>query len=62
MAKVAGKNRFAISAAWTGALAAFVLEKILEIALLFLRFFLRARSRSHSVLTPEMANLFLPAA
>ena len=37
-----------VAAAWAGALAAFVLGKILEIALLFLRFFLRARSRSHS--------------
>ncbi len=36
------------AAAPAGALAAYVLEKILEIALLFLRFFLRARSRLHS--------------
>jgi hypothetical protein len=36
-----------------GALAAFVLEKILEIALLFLRFYLRARSRSHAADTPQ---------
>ena len=46
-------NRSA-AGAWTGVLAAYVLEKILEIALLFLRVFLRARSRSPSVHTPGL--------
>ncbi|MEY4577891.1 MAG: hypothetical protein RL701_2594 [Pseudomonadota bacterium] len=42
-----------------GALAAYVLTKILEIALLFLRFLLRARSRSHSVDEPQSTKLLL---
>ena len=40
------KTNDPVAAAWAGALAAFVLGKILKIALLFLRFFLRARLRS----------------
>jgi hypothetical protein len=50
-----------------GALAAFVLEKFLEIAMarrskapstwLFLRIFLRARSRVHSAVTPGLGRI-----
>ena len=43
-----------VAAAWAGALAAYVLENILEIALLFLRIFLRARSRTHSADAPGL--------
>jgi hypothetical protein len=43
----------------TGTLAAFVLAKILEIAALFLRFLLRARSRSYSVDEPQSAKLLM---
>ena len=47
--KAPGTNKLANCGLATGALAAFVLGKILEISLIFLRFFLRARSRSNSV-------------
>ncbi len=48
-----------VAGAWAGALAAFVLGKILEIALLFLRFFLRARSRLRSADAPGLVSFIL---
>ncbi len=49
-----------VAAARTGALAAHVLGKILEIALLLLRFFLRAHSRLRSVGAPGLVSPILP--
>ena len=46
-----------VAAAPAGALAAFVLGKILAIALLLPRFFLRARSRSRSAFAPGLGNV-----
>jgi hypothetical protein len=46
-----------VAAATTGTLAAFVLGKILAIALLLLRFFLWARSRLRSALAPELGKV-----
>ncbi len=46
-----------VAAAWAGALAAFVLGKILEIARLLLRVYPRARSRLHSVGAPGLVTI-----
>jgi len=46
-----------VAAAPAGAIAAFVLGKILAIALLLLRFFLRARSRLRSAFAPELGKV-----
>jgi nickel superoxide dismutase len=46
-----------VAAASAGALAAFVLGKILAIALLLLRFFLRARSRLRSAFAPGLGKV-----
>ena len=50
------------AAAYVGRLAASVLEKFLEIVLLFLRNFLRARARFASTSAADLATLFRPAA
>ncbi|MBN1656296.1 MAG: hypothetical protein JXA30_21180 [Deltaproteobacteria bacterium] len=53
------KTNDPVASAWAGELAAFILGKILEIALLFPRFFLRVRSRSHPADAPRLASFIL---